>query len=174
MDFYEVIEKRRSIRSYTDEMVPFDVLKRIVNAARLAPTWANNQGCRYTIVQDEEVVNKLQNAIGQKWCKSAVQFVVVSIKPRRSGTNPSGLQYFPVDAGICMEHIILAATNEGLGTCWIGHFNEDAVKDAINMPKRSRVVAITPIGYTKKTPKREQERKKLEEILYLDKFGDKI
>ncbi|MBD3352021.1 MAG: nitroreductase [Candidatus Lokiarchaeota archaeon] len=171
VDFYKVIKARRSIRKFTSEPISEDILERILNSARLAPTWANMQGCRYIIVDDKENVNKLKKAINQKWLKTVHLFLVICIQERRSGKNPNGIKYFTVDAAICMEHLILAATNEGLGSCWIGYFNEKDVKNALDIPKRERVIGITPLGYPATKPK-EQERKDLGKIVYKNRYGN--
>lgn len=171
MDFYEVVRKRRSIRKFSDEMVEDEVLKRILNAARLAPTWANMQGVRFIVVKDPERVQRVRDAVGQKWMKYCNMFIVVTVKPQQSGQN-GDLKYFPVDAAICMEHLILAAAAEGLGTCWIGHFNEKKLQETLEIPKRSRIIALTPVGYSVYSP-RPQDRKPLDEIVFLNKYGEK-
>ena len=99
--------------------------------------------------------------------------IVVCIAPSRSGKNINNLEYFSVDAAICMEHIVLAATNEGLGTCWVGLFNEDKIKEVLSIPEKVRVIALTPLGYSKYTP-REQIRKPIEQICFSEKWGTNI
>jgi len=172
MEFYEVIKKRRSIRKFKNEKIPDEMLERILESARLAPTWANMQGVRFIIIDNPEQLEKIKDAIGQNWTKSAPYFITVCIEPRKSGKNKNGLEYFMVDAAICMEHIILAATNEGLGTCWIGYFDEDKIKQILNIPKKVRVIALTPIGIPDQEPKT-QERKKLEEIVFKNNYEQK-
>lgn len=172
MDFYDVIKSRRSVRKFTDEPVPEEKLRIILEAARLCPTWANKQGVRYIVVKDSDRMSKLRDATGQKWTKTAPMFVVVCIDPRRSGINKNRLEYFMVDAAIGFTHMILAATNEGLGTCWIGWFDEEAVQNILEIPKKVRVIGITPLGFPDYTPK-PQERLALEEIVYEEKFKNK-
>ncbi len=169
MDFMDVIKQRRSIRKFTEQPVPDEIIDRIIETARLAPSWANKQGVRYIIVRDPTRVQALVDAIGQGWAKNARVFVVACIKALSSGANTNGLEYFTVDAAIGMEHVVLAATNEGLGTCWIGHFDEKKAQAALDIPKRFRVVAITPLGYPDQTP-RPQDRLAMEKIAYWDKF----
>jgi len=174
MDFYDVIKQRRSYRFYkTDSMPEKEKLDKILEAARLAPTWANMQGVEYIIVQDPDKVKAVWKGIGQKppeKFESAPMFIVGIIKESGSGVNTNGLKYFTVDFGICFEHIILAATAEGLGTCWIGHFNEEKIKEALEIPKRYRVVGLTPIGYPTKNKGVVHDRKPLEKIVHYNKF----
>lgn len=173
MDFGEVIQNRRSIRKFTDDPVPRDMLGRILNAAQLAPTWAHKQGQRIIYVSTPAIRDRLVEAIGQKWTETAPAFLVVCIEPEQSGVAPNNMEYFPVDAAIVMEHLILAATNEGLGSCWIGWFNEDKVKEVLSIPNGYRVIGITPLGFFEQIPK-SKERKSLEELCYEDRFGQKL
>jgi len=172
MDFYEVVRKRRSYRVYKPEMPEREKIDRILESARLAPTWGNMQGMRYIIVREPENVKKLWQAIDQeKKFTEAPMYIVGIIAESGSGTNPSsGIKYYPLDCGICFEHLILAATAEGLATCWIGFFNENKVKEVLNIPNKYRVLAITPVGYPVKLKGEVQERKSLEQIVKYEKF----
>lgn len=170
MDFRDVVTTRRSRRKFADDPPSPEVVTRVLKMAQLAPTWANMQGVRYVVVRDPDQVAALADAIGQKWAHNAPMFVVACIKPSDSGKNTNGLQYFMVDAAIGMEHLVLAATDEGLGTCWIGWFDEEAVKALLEVPEKTRVVAITPLGTPKGTPK-PQTRKSLEKLAFTERFG---
>jgi nitroreductase len=172
MDFYEVIKKRRSYRFYDESRMPEkETIRKILNAARLAPTWANMQGVQYIIVQEKEIVKKIWKAIGQrKKFKNAPMFIVGIIGEYDSGKNMNDEPYYPVDFGICFEHLILAATAEGLGTCWIGFFNEKKMKDILQIPKKYRVLGLTPLGYPIKLKEDESPRKELEEFIHWEKY----
>ena len=173
MDFTDVIKSRRSIRKFKEDIIEDEILERIIEAGRLAPTWANKQGVRYIIVKDSSLIKEIANATTQKWTENVPMFIVVFIAPNKSGKNMNNLEYFTVDAAICMEHLILAATNEGLGTCWIGWFDEYKIKSTLSIPEKVRVIALTPLGYSKYTP-REQNRKPIEQICFSEKYGTKI
>ena len=171
MDFYEVVRKRRSYRVYKPNMPENDKLDRILVAARLAPTWANMQGVHYILVQEPENVKAVWNAVGQlKKFTEAPMFIVGVISEKNSGTNSNGEKYYGVDFGICFEHLILAATAEGLGTCWIGWFNEEKVKKALNIPNQYRVLGLTPLGYPVKLRGEVTDRIPLNKILHYEKF----
>jgi nitroreductase len=139
-----------------------------MDAALLAPTWSNKQGVRYIIVEDKEKLEKFENS-GQKWLAKAPMVIIVFITPEDSGTNKNGLEYFPVDAAIALQQLILAATNEGLGTCWIGWFEEDAVKEIVNLPKKARIIGMTPLGYSRYTP-RDIERQSYEKTVFRNEY----
>ncbi|MEJ2295534.1 MAG: nitroreductase family protein, partial [Candidatus Lokiarchaeota archaeon] len=148
MDFYEVIKKRRSHRFFTNKAPPDDQITHIIDAARLAPTWANMQGMEYVIVRKPEIVKAVWEAINQKnKFINAPIFIVGIIPESKSGVNHCGEKYYPVDFGICFEHLILAATAEGLATCWIGYFDEMKIKSILDIPRKYRILGLTPLGY---------------------------
>jgi len=97
-------------------------------------------------------------------------FITGVIAESGSGTNINGLKYYPVDFGICFEHLILAATAEGLASCWIGYFNEEKVREILEIPKKYRVIGLTPLGYPVKEKGVINDRKPLEKILHWEKF----
>lgn len=171
MDFYEVVKMRRSYRVFKPDMPEDEKVERILESGRLAPTWANMQGIFYIVVKEPENVKAVWQAIGQgeKFSK-APMFVVGVISERGSGTNSNGEKYYGVDFGICFEHLILAATAEGLATCWIGWFNEPKVKEILNIPNEYKVMGITPLGYPLKAKGEITERKPLEKIVHYEKF----
>ena len=171
MEFYDVVRKRRSYRMYKSDVPKEEKVNRILEAARLAPTWANKQGMEYIVVKDPELVKKIWNAVGQaQKFADAPMFIVGIISESGSGTNINGIKYFPLDCGICFEHLILAATAEGLATCWIGWFNETQVQEVLEIPKQYRVLALTPLGYPVKEKGEITDRKPLEKIVHYDKF----
>jgi nitroreductase len=171
MEFYEVVRKRRSYRVYKNDVPEEEKVNRILEAARLAPTWANMQGMHYIVVKELETVKKVWKAIGQRQkFVNAPMFIVGVISESGSGKNPNGLEYFPLDCGICFEHLILAATAEGLATCWIGWFNETKVKEILEIPKEFRVLALTPLGYHVKEKGEIVDRKPLTKIVHYDRF----
>lgn len=172
MEFMDVIQKRKSIRKFTEDVVPDDIIEKLLETARLAPTWANMQGVRFVVVKDPEKLEKVKSAISQGWVKGAKTIIVVCIEPRKSGKNTNGLEYYTVDAAICAEHIVLACTNFNLGCCWVGFFKEEDVISALNIPKRTRVIALLPIGYPAADAK-PVERKSLSEIAFRDEYGKK-
>ncbi len=171
MDFYDVVKKRRSYRAYKPEMPEKEKLERILEAARLAPTWANLQGVHYIIVQKPDNIKAIWKAIGQetKFIEAPV-FIIGIISTDGSGINKSGEKYYGVDFGICFEHLILAAATEGLATCWIGWFNENEVKNVLKIPKKYKVMGLTPLGYPIKPKGEVKERKSIDEIVHYEQF----
>ncbi|MCW4003913.1 MAG: nitroreductase family protein [Candidatus Bathyarchaeota archaeon] len=145
MEFMDVVTARKSVRDYTDKPVEEEKLTQLLEAARLAPSWANKQCCRYIVVKDKAKIQEVAGGfIG--WLKQAPVLVVACADPKDSGSR-NGMDYYLVDVGISMQQLILAATDLGLGTCWIGGFDEGKVRKALGIPENVRVVALTPIGY---------------------------
>ncbi|MFX1571761.1 MAG: nitroreductase family protein [Promethearchaeota archaeon] len=171
MEFYEVVRKRRSYRVYKPNMPEKDKIERILEAARLAPTWANLQGVEYILVQEPENIKAVWKAVDQDTkFGNAPMFIVGIIAESGSGANKNGEKYYGVDFGICFEHLILAATAEGLATCWIGRFNENKIKDILGIPKKYKVMGLTPLGYSTKSKGEVTERKPIEKIVHYEKF----
>lgn len=155
MDFMEVIKRRRSIRRYRPDPVPEDILNQILKAARLAPSGGNRQPWHFIIVKDPETKRRLGIS---SW---AVEAPIVLI----GCTEGSA-----IDISIAFEHIVLAATNFGLGTCWMGRWGYDAeIKKALRIPEHIRVLAVTPVGYPAEEPE-PKPRKSLSEITHYEKF----
>jgi nitroreductase len=171
MDYYEVVKKRRSFRFYKPDMPEEEKIERILEAARLAPTWANIQGVHYIIVKKPENVKAVWKAIEQETkFTDAPIFIVGIISPSSSGVNKSGEKYYGVDFGICFEHLILAAAAEGLATCWIGWFNEEKLKSLLNIPKKYKVMGLTPLGYPVKSKGEVKDRKPFSDFVHYEQF----
>jgi nitroreductase len=184
MEFYDVIKSRKSIRKYTAKKVPDDVLDRILEAARWAPSWANRQCWRYIVVDDPALMPGIVSGIAMTW--GAPMFIVACADPANSG-HKNGMDYYLVDVAISMEHLVLAAAAEGLGTCWMGGmFDEAAVKKTLSIPENMKVVAITPLGYPEvnalkgllgtamRSAVGAGSRKPLGEIVFKNKYGQHL
>jgi len=174
MDFYKVVRTRRSIRSYKPDPIPNDVLRRVLEAARIAPSGLNRQPWKFIIVRDESLKKKVARACHNQMFIAEAPLVIVAcgynIHWNRGGYM--GDLSMLIDVSIAFTHLILAARAEGLGTCWIGSFDNEEVKNILGIPKDVNVVAITPLGYPKGEKFSEPEpRKNLSEIVSIDKFS---
>lgn len=162
MQFMEVVRRRRSIRRYKTLPVPENVLTRILEAARLAPSAGNRQPWHFVVIKDEETKKQLGIS---SWAAEA-PVVIVGCVDTTVRTEPLCL----VDLSIAFEHIVLAAADSGLGTCWIGRINADEpIKKVLGIPEHVKVVAVTPLGYPDETPG-PKARKPLSEIVHYDRF----
>jgi len=173
MDIFQVISDRRSIRKYKDVAVERSKIEQVLNAARLAPSWKNQQCWRFLVLTDPARRTGLLAAFpeenpGKKAIAMAPCVVVVCADPAESGVE-NGIEYYIADTAIAFEHLCLAAHGLGLGTCWMGMFDEAAVRGALGIPEGIRIVGITPLGYPDQEP-RPRPRKELAEIAYFESW----
>jgi len=185
MDIYDAINSRRSVRRYSDKPIEQDKLDRIFEAVRQSPTWANMQCQRFVLVTDAEhrarlseysSSEALMSAIGYKSNPSrkalaeAPLVAVACANPKDSGVMHTQ-NYYLVDIGIVSQTMMLAARAEGLGTVFVGIYDEDAVKGLLGIPAEVRVVGLFPIGYPLEEFKPSgPPRKTVEEIIHLSKW----
>lgn len=176
MDFYSTIETRTSIKDFKNTPIDSDKLSRIINAAMMAPSWKNKTCYKIIIIDDKNKKNSIASAItnntdlAAEAVKTAPIVSIVVADPEKSGIV-NGKEYYLVDSAIAMEHFILAATNEGYGTCWIGAFDEDKVKSILNIPDNYRVVAMTPVGEVQ-NQKPHYESKDIQEYVFLNTWNE--
>lgn len=164
MDIYELIRLRKSVRSYLPRQVEDDKLNRILDAGRRAPSASNRQEWRFIVVKDEGVRRKLAAASNHSFIAEA-PVILVCCAETDGHLMPCGLPSFSIDVAIAIDHMTLAATAEGLGTCWIGGFYADKVKDALGIPEGIVVVELLPLGYPADPSEVEKTRKTIDEIV---------
>lgn len=146
MDVRQAIAERRSVRSYKTAPVEEEVLRGILEAARLAPSASNRQEWRFIAVRERGKIEALAAAAGQPFIGTApVVIAGVSLNPTR--VMRCGVPTYAVDVAIAMTQITLAATAAGLGTCWIGAFDQEEVKRILGVPDACKVVELMPLGY---------------------------
>lgn len=152
MDFYDVIKQRRSVRAYRSTPVEQEKLARVLEAARLAPTAANRQPIQLYVIRKKELRRRLMEAYSQQWFADAPIIICACARPSEAWARMDGKSYADVDTTIAMDHLILAATAEGLGTCWIGAFNPERLREVLGIPTELEPVALTPLGYPAAEP----------------------
>lgn len=167
----DIIEARKSIRSYKPQDIEEDELNYILEAFRKAPSAKNLQPWKLVIVKDKKIIKDLAAACNnQTFLEEAPVLIAACAKEGESYGSMGGyMNSYPVDIALALEHLILAAAEQGLGTCWIGAFKEQLVKDILSIPKEVRVVALTPVGYPSKEAS-DRGRKLLSEIISYDKY----
>lgn len=152
MDVREAIRTRRSIRSYADKPVEEDKLDRVLEAARLAPSASNRQERRFIVVRDAQTRKKLAKAACDQSFVGTAPVVIAACATESSRVMACGQPAYTVDVTIAVDHMTLQAAEEGLGTCWIGAFHEDEVKQVLGIPDTVRVVSLLPLGYPEQVP----------------------
>ncbi len=169
MEFQELIRVRRSIRGYKEDSVPRDALGRILEAARLAPTAANRQPFQIIVVTDPTTRKRFKEIYDRDWFWTAPMILVGCVEPSKAWQRSDGFQAAEVDLSIVMDHIILAAADEGLGTCWVCNFDEVKTREILGIPADVRVIAMTPLGFPAAEP-RPFQRKALSELIRYERW----
>jgi nitroreductase len=171
MEFYEVIKKRKSVRKYDTKKIPDDVLNRVLEAGRIAPSAKNIQPWKFIVVRDQALKKQVAEASRGQMFMADADVIICGCALEKIAWGRMGgyMSSFAVDLAIAMDHIILAAANEGLGTCWIGAFEEKAVKLLLGVPDDVKIVALTPLGYPAEEPK-DRGRKSINEIITYEKY----
>lgn len=167
MNYFELIESRYSVRSYSSKPVEEDKLQKILEAAVLAPTAANRQAFKLVVLRTNGREEELKKIYGRDWFVKAPVIIGVYSAPQKNWVRSDGKNYSDVDASIVMDHIILAATSLGLGTCWIGAFDPKAAKKLKGLESGLEPVAFTPLGYAE-SQEHNKVRRPLEDfVMYL-------
>ncbi|MHB9133788.1 MAG: nitroreductase family protein [Armatimonadota bacterium] len=165
MYFYDLVNARFSIRGYREQPVPRDKIIRILEAARLAPSAANRQPWHFFVVQDAGTRKAMFPNERQVWIANAPVVLLACSVPEQAWVRSyDEKNHADIDIGITMEHIVLAATEEGLATCWICAFDPQVVRTVLNLPEGMEPVAATPLGYAAADPL-PRNRKPLEELV---------
>ncbi|MFC1594270.1 nitroreductase family protein [Candidatus Omnitrophota bacterium] len=165
MDVMKAIQTRRSVRSYEDTPVTKEKLQSILEAARLAPSAGNRQEWRFIVVRDHATRQKLMAAAKDQAFVGQAPAVIACCAETDGHTMTCGQLCYPIDVAIAIDHVTLAATAEGLGTCWVGAFHEDRVKDILQIPREIRVVELVTVGYANDAGGGDKQRLPFEDII---------
>ena len=170
MEFSELITKRYSVRAYKPDSVEEEKLQQVLEAARLAPTAANRQPFQLIVIHTEGREAELNRIYGRDWFTQAPVVICACGVPSLGWVRKiDGKNYTDVDVSIVMDHLTLAATDVGLGTCWIGAFNPDAAREVLGLPDDVEPIAFTPLGYAADQPK-PKKRKSLSELVRYERW----
>jgi nitroreductase len=164
MGFGELIRTRYSVRAYKPDPIEEDKLERILEAARLAPTAANRQAFLLYVLKTEGRKDELRPIYPREWFVQAPLIICACGIPAQNWVRRDGKNYNDVDVAIAMDHLILAAADEGLGTCWIAAFDPAAARSILKLPEGIEPIAFTPLGYAADSP-RPKMRKPLADIV---------
>ncbi len=169
MTFQELIQKRYSVRGYTSEPVGDRELGLVLEAARLAPTACNLQPFSIIVLRTAGREDELKRLYRQPWFTQAPLIIGICGVISEGWVRRDGKIYVDVDAAIAMDHLILAATDLGLGTCWIAAFDPAAAREILKLPPGVEPIAFTPLGRPADAP-RPKRRKPLAELVRYDRW----
>jgi len=154
MEFYDVLKARRSIRGFKPDLIPEAVLARILEAVRIAPSACNLQPWKFLLIQSPTQRELVGSCYPRgDWLRQAPLIVVALGQRNQAWKRVDGTSAHVIDVSIAMEHLILAATAEGLGTCWICAFDQTLLHAKLGLTPEWDVVAMTPIGYPNAEPR---------------------
>lgn len=170
MKVLQAIQERFSVRSYLDKPVEEDKLERVLEAGRLAPSGNNRQPWVFIVVKDEIIRRQLAEAAHNQSFVGKAPVVIAAC-----GTDPQRMMScdvpdYAVNVAIAIDHMTLQAVAEGLGTCWIGAFDQQKVKNILRIPRGVKVVELLPLGYPAAEPPTAKSRRPLGEIVMYDKW----
>jgi nitroreductase len=170
VEFSEVIRTRYSVRAYSNREVSEEALQNVLQAFALAPTAANRQALGLIVIHTEGRAEELRRIYRADWFASQPPIVLCAcVTPTKCWTRRDGKNYADVDAAIAMDHAILAATAEGLGTCWVGAFDPAAAREVLALPPDVEPIAFAPLGYAADRPS-PRLRKKTEQLVHYDRW----
>ena len=164
MEFVELAKKRYSVRAYQSIPVEDDKLNQLLEAARLAPTASNRQPFQFIVIHTTDREEELRLIYDRAWFVQAPFVICVCGIPNQAWVRRDGKNYCEVDVAIAMDHLILAATDLGLGTCWIAAFDPQAAREVLKLPDNVEPIAFTPLGYPDDQPK-DKRRKAVDELV---------
>ena len=174
MEFIELVKRRKSVRKYSDKIVSRDLIDKCIEAARLAPSACNSQPWTFLVVDEpkikNEIVEKSMTGIYSlnKFAFSAPVLIIVVREKSKYIARMAGtlrdVKYSLIDVGIACDHLTLQAAETGLGTCWIGWFDEKAIKKILGLPKSIQIDIVITLGYPEDNSPKEKNRKTLDEI----------
>lgn len=164
MNFLELVKQRYSCRAYKSLGVEKEKLEYILECVRLAPSAVNKQPWRFRIVSKEEDKVRLQQCYNRDWFKTAPMYVVASVLHDEEWVRSDGKHHGDIDIAIAVEHLCLAATEQGLATCWVCNFDAVLCKELFNLSDNEEPAVLIPLGYAEDEVK-PKNRKPIETIV---------
>ncbi|MBN2355361.1 nitroreductase family protein [candidate division KSB1 bacterium] len=169
MEFNNLIASRYSVRAYKPDDVEEEKLQQILQAAQLAPTAANRQPFQIIVIRTRGREKELQHIYHRSWFIEAPLILCLCAEPERGWKRKDGKNYSEIDTAIAMDHLILAAADLGLGTCWIAAFDPDDARQILHLPKSVEPIAFTPLGYPADTAQ-PKKRLPLDQLVRYEKW----
>lgn len=164
MNFLELVKERYSCRAYQTLDVEKEKLDYVMECVRFAPSAVNKQPWRFHIVCKEADKARLQQCYNRDWFKTAPMYIIASVLHDEEWVRSDGKHHGDIDIAIAVEHLCLAATEQGLATCWVCNFNAEQCKEAFGLPENEEPAVVIPLGYAADEPK-EKKRKAIDEIV---------
>lgn len=166
MNLLSLIESRYSCRDYQNLPVEQEKIDYILECVRMAPSAVNFQPWRFYVITSEEDKRKIQACYKRDWFLTAPMYIMATLRHDEEWVRKDGKRHGDIDVAIAVEHLCLAATEQGLATCWVCNFHEEIAREQFNLPEDEEAIVLIPIGYANPaTPVPDKTRKPLSDIV---------
>lgn len=171
MNFLDLATKRYSVRDYQNKVIEKDKLMYILEAARIAPSAVNFQPWHFVVITDPEHLKWVHDIYPREWIRKA-PVIIMALGDHNLGWHrkSDGKDYTEIDVAIAIDHMMLAATEQNIGSCWICNFDFNKCCEIFNIPENLEPIAFITLGYPSNEIKPEKKRKPLEQVIHWDKF----
>ena len=166
MHLIDIIMSRRSVRKYKEKNIPKEILKKILTAGKYAPSAANKQPWHFIVITDQEIKEKLST---ERWTNSFIKDSAFTIVGCAYQGNTFSRIWSTIDTAIALQNMVIAAWSLGIGSCWVGDFDEVEVRRMLHVPRRWKIISLISFGYPDETPKI-TPRRSLKKIISHDRF----
>ncbi len=174
MNFIELVTQRSSVRNFEPKPVEKEKLIYVLEAARIAPSAVNFQPWQFFVITDPEMLKLIQSVYHREWLVTAPAIVIAMGDHDKAWHRKSdGKDFTDIDVAIAVDHLMLAATEQGLGTCWICNFDVEKFLNLFNVPENMEPIAIIPIGYPVTETKTIKKREPLDQLVHWNKMFPK-
>lgn len=171
MNFKQLASKRKSVRSFKDELVPDTIINQILEVAALAPSACNYQPWYYIVVDDKQLLTSIHEAYPREWFAKTRQLIVVCGDHQQSWKRSfDAKDHCDIDVAITVDHLTLMAAEQGVGTCWVCHFDAAKVKEALHLPSHIEPIVIVPLGYPTDDSAAVKPRKSAAQMIFRNAF----
>lgn len=164
MNFLDLVKQRYSSRSYQAKSVEKEKVDYVMECVRFAPSAVNKQPWRFHVISSDSDKEKLRQCYNREWFTTAPMYVIASILHDEEWVRSDGKHHGDIDIAIAVEHLCLAATEQGLATCWVCNFDADLCRQLFSLAANEEPAVLIPLGYAADAPK-EKTRKTAEEII---------
>ena len=171
MKFIDLATKRSSVRNFEAKPVEKEKLLYVLDAARMAPSAANFQPWQFIVVTEPELLNSIRKTYHRDWLSTAPA-LIIAVGDHNKGWHRSsdGKDFTDIDVAIAVDHLMLAATEQGLGTCWVCNFNHEKCCDFLGIPENMEAIALIPIGYPANESSKEKNRESIDQMVHWNRF----
>ncbi|NLK97692.1 nitroreductase family protein [Defluviitalea saccharophila] len=170
MNFIDLAKKRYSVRKFKDMAVEKEKILQVLEAGILAPSAVNYQPCHFIVITDEEIRSKVAETYPRPWFQSAPVIIVACGDHSQSWIRKDGKDHCDIDVAIAVDHMTLAATDLGLGTCWVCAFDAKKCHEVLELPENLEVIALLPMGYPMEESEPEKKRKSIKDMVSWERY----